>query len=94
VVLSGGVADGTCATVWSTTRRAHASRRIEHRLRQVQGAWLVYDLLLEGDSLVEQQRQRLERSIQESSWDEALWHLRLHDLQAVASDEITRPRRR
>jgi phospholipid transport system substrate-binding protein len=68
IIYTSEVVDGAFASVRSKiiTRRAEVA--IEYRLRQRDGRWRVYDVLMDGVSFVSTFRSAFDRILQQSSW--------------------------
>ena len=84
------VVDGSFASVRSKiiTRRAEVA--IEYRLRQRDGRWRVYDVLMDGVSFVATYRSEFERIIQQSSWSGLMDKLRRRAIHATLVDRAPR----
>jgi phospholipid transport system substrate-binding protein len=77
LVFGAETIDGDYASVRAKViARQSTEVPIEGRLHQRGGQWLVYDLLIEGVSLVGNYRSQFDRIIRTSSWEELMRRLR------------------
>jgi phospholipid transport system substrate-binding protein len=90
IVYTTEVVDGSFASVRSKiiTRRAEVA--VEYRLRQREGRWRVYDVLMDGVSFVATYRSEFERIIQQSSWSGLMDKLRKRAIHATLVDRAPR----
>jgi phospholipid transport system substrate-binding protein len=78
LVFAAETIDGDYATVRAKViTRQGTEVPIEGRLHQRGGQWLVYDLLIEGVSMVGNYRSQFDRIIRTSSWEELIRRLRV-----------------
>ncbi|HEX5817099.1 MAG TPA: ABC transporter substrate-binding protein [Methylomirabilota bacterium] len=68
IIYTSEVVDGAFASVRSKIITRRAEIGIEYRLRQRDGQWRVYDVLLDGVSFVSTFRSAFDRILQQSSW--------------------------
>ena len=68
IVYTSETIDGAFASVRSKIITRRAEIDIEYRLRQRDGRWRVYDVLMDGVSFVSTFRSAFDRIIQQSSW--------------------------
>jgi phospholipid transport system substrate-binding protein len=77
VAYSGDTVEGDQATVKSKIVTPKGTEiPIDYRMRQRDGRWLVYDVVIEGVSLVGNYRTQFNKIIQTSSWDDLVQKLR------------------
>lgn len=77
ILYTGELVDGPWATVRSRVlTRRYGDTALEYRLQLAGGRWRVYDLLVDGVSLVAAYRSEVNRIIQSGSWEELLDRLR------------------
>ena len=80
VVYAGDTVEGTEATVRTRlVTRDGKEVPIDYRMRRAGERWLVYDVVIEGVSLVANYRSQFNRIIQTSSYQELLSRLRSQD---------------
>ena len=78
LVFTGEAIEGDYAAVRAKViTRQGTEVPVEGRLHQRGGRWLVYDLLIEGISLVGNYRSQFDRIIRTSSWEELMRRLRV-----------------
>lgn len=68
IIYTSETVDGAFASVRSKIITRRAEIAIEYRLRQRDGRWRVYDVLMDGVSFVSTFRSAFDRIIQQSSW--------------------------
>ena len=90
IIYTSEVVDGPFASVRSKiiTRRAEVG--IEYRLRQRDGRWRVYDVLMDGVSFVSTFRSAFDRIIQQSSWSGLMDKLRKRAVLTTAPNRTPR----
>lgn len=82
IVYTGETVEGEFATVRSkiiSGRKAEIP--VDYRLHRVDSRWAVYDVLIEGVSLVGNYRAQFNRIIQTSSYDDLIRNMRLKELE-------------
>lgn len=77
IVITGEVLDGDYATVKSRVlTKSRGETALDYRLHLTDGRWRVYDVVVDGVSLVSSYRTEFNRVIQSSSYDELIDRLR------------------
>jgi phospholipid transport system substrate-binding protein len=90
IVYTSEVVDGGFASVRSKiiTRRAEVA--IEYRLLQRDGAWRVYDVLMDGVSFVSTFRRAFDRILQQGSWPGLMEKMRKRAILETSLDRAPR----
>lgn len=77
VTYAGDTVEGNVATVRTRlTTREGTEVPVDYRMRRADGRWLVYDVVIEGVSLVANYRSQFNRIIETSSYEELVSRMR------------------
>lgn len=57
---------------------------VEYRLRPIGPRWVVDDLVLDGRSIVDRYREQVQLAVEESSYEDVIWKLRVREIGATS----------